>query len=70
MSRFKPTETEYTNLPTFKTIETYPNNRRGHALKRYRNGAGACSCDRWDLFGASEPSLIRSHQYHVSNIPG
>ncbi len=70
MSRFRPTIAEYADLPKFDTLATYPNSRHGHTLKRYRDGTGLCSCQHWQLWDASESSLIRSHQYHVTNVRG
>ena len=55
------------NLPTYPSFDTYPNNRRLHQLRRFKNGTGLCSCEHWELTGASEKSLVRSHQYHVTN---
>jgi hypothetical protein len=54
-------------LPHYSDLVTCPNSRQAHQLQRFRNGTGMCSCERWSLEGASEPSLIRSHQFHVSN---
>ena len=54
-------------MNTYKTVSEYPNNRSAHQLRRYANGTGLCSCDHWQLEGASEASLISSHQLHVTN---
>ena len=55
------------SLPDYPDFATYPNNRQAHQLRRFKNGQGLCSCERWMLDGASEKSLVRSHQYHVTN---
>lgn len=54
------------NFIRFATITDYPNNRRLHQLRIYKNGLGMCSCDQWTLSGASESSCIESHQLHVA----
>jgi hypothetical protein len=54
-------------MNTYPTLTDYPNNRSAHQLRRYKNGVGECSCNGWHLEGASEASLIRSHQYHITN---
>ena len=51
----------------YQTISDYPNNRSAHALRIYKNGIGLCSCEHWQLDGASEANVIRNHQHHVAN---
>ena len=55
------------NFNRFATLTDYPNNRRLHQLRRYKNGVGECSCSDWHLEGFSEASTIRNHQIHVRN---
>lgn len=60
----------FINVPTtpqYPTLESYPNNRRLHQLRIFKNGFGVCSCEAWELSGASESSCIASHQLHVTN---
>lgn len=54
-------------LPHYADLASYPNNRSAHQLRKFKDGTGLCSCEHWELTGASEPSVIRSHQYHVNN---
>lgn len=49
------------SLPAYATFTAYPNIRAGHVL----SSNGQCSCGKWSLEGATEPSLVRSHQLHV-----
>lgn len=57
------------SIPRYSDLAAYPNNRKGHCLRRLKNGLGLCECERWELEGASESSLIRSHQLHIHNMP-
>ena len=50
------------------TMETYRNNRSAHQLRRFKNGVGECSCGDLRAEGFSEESLIRTHQFHVTNL--
>ena len=55
-------------LPHYPSLATYPNSRRGHQLRRLKNGVGLCSCERWEVEGFSEKGVIRNHQLHVNNL--
>jgi hypothetical protein len=56
-------------LPRYADLTSYPNSRRGHQLRRLKNGVGLCSCERWELEGFSEKAVVRSHQFHINNLP-
>lgn len=57
------------SLPRYADFASYPNNRQAHQLRRLKNGVGVCSCERWEAEGFSEKSLVRSHQFHIHNLP-
>ena len=65
----RSTATDYDRLPAYPSLISYPNNRSAHLLRRFKNGTGLCSCEQWVLEGASEASLIASHQLHIFNLP-
>lgn len=53
-----------------ETMDMYKNAVKGHQLRRYAStGNSLCSCGRWELMGATEGSLIRSHKFHIDNLP-
>lgn len=52
-------------LPRFSDFASYPNNRSKHQLRIFKNGIGVCSCDAWELSGASVSSCIESHMLHI-----
>lgn len=53
----------------YESLTAYPNSIAKHQLKVYKSGDGTCSCGNWDAMGFSERSLIRTHQYHIANLP-
>jgi hypothetical protein len=64
----KTTQYAEDQLPRYASIAVYPNSRKGHQLRRLKNGAGLCSCERWQLEGFNESAVVRSHQYHINNL--
>lgn len=58
------------DLPEYPDLRSYPNGHRGHTLKlNRRDNLGSCSCGRWSAEGFTERSLVRSHQFHIVNMP-
>ena len=58
------------SLPQYPDLASYPNPHRGHTLKLdQRTAIGFCSCGQWQAENFPERQLVRSHQYHVFNLP-
>ena len=58
------------SLPRYPDLASYPNAYRDHILKLDERRATAfCSCGRWRVENFPERQLVRTHQFHVFNLP-
>jgi hypothetical protein len=57
-------------LPRYPDLASYPNSYMDHTLKLLERRAIAfCSCGRWQAENFPERQLVRTHQFHVFNLP-
>ena len=57
-------------FPRYPDLASYPNAYRDHMLKLDpRRAIASCSCGRWQAENFPERQLVRTHQFHVFNLP-
>jgi hypothetical protein len=57
-------------IPRYPDLASYPNAYRDHMLKLdERKAIAVCSCGRWQAENFPERQLVRTHQFHVFNLP-